>query len=386
MCGKLHKSLYGTRDATQNWEHEYIEFLESAGFKSGVASPCIFINEDKQIRVVVHGDDFTILGDPEQLDWFRNKISDKFEVKFRGRLGPGVDDDKSIRILNRVITWTNEGIQYEADQRHAEIIVQQLGLSSESKSVNSPSTKVGLRSDDLLCDADSTMYRALAARANYLSQDRVDIGFAVKELCRNMSKPRQSDWDRLKRLGRYLIDKTRIVNDFHYQEAPDTICVTVDTDHAGCLDTRKSTSGGIVMFGTHCIKTWSTNQQVVATSSGEAEYYGMVKGASNGLGIQGMLRDSGVILGITLCTDSSAAKGIASRRGLGKVRHIELAELWLQDQVARGKIKIEKIRGEDNFSDSLTKHSNPERISQTLRNTYQRLVRGRHAIMPTVAK
>ena len=140
------------------------------------------------------------------------------------------------------------------------------------------------------------------------------------------------------------------------------------------------------MFGTHCIKTWSTNQQVVATSSGEAEYYGMVKGASNGLGVQGMLRDSGVILGITLCTDSSAAKGIASRRGLGKVRHIELAELWLQDQVARGKIKIEKIRGEDNFSDSLTKHSNPERISQTLRNTYQRLVRGRHAIMPTVAK
>ena len=140
------------------------------------------------------------------------------------------------------------------------------------------------------------------------------------------------------------------------------------------------------MLGTHCIKTWSTNQQVVATSSGEAEYYGMVKGASNGLGIQGMLLDAGVILGITLCTDSSAAKGIASRRGLGKVRHIELAELWLQDQVARGKIKIEKIRGDDNFSDSLTKHSNPERISQTLRSTHQCLVRGRHAIMPTVAK
>ena len=132
------------------------------------------------------------------------------------------------------------------------------------------------------------------------------------------------------------------------------------------------------MLGTHCIKTWSTNQQVVATSSGEAEYYG--------LGVQGMLRDSGITLGIALCIDSSAAKGIASRRGLGKVRHIELAELWLQDQVARGKIKIEKIRGDDNFSDSLTKHSNPERISQTLRGVYQRLVRGRHAIMPTVAK
>ena len=140
------------------------------------------------------------------------------------------------------------------------------------------------------------------------------------------------------------------------------------------------------MLGTHCIKTWSINQQVVATSSGEAEYYGMVKGASNGLGIQGMLLDAGVTLGITLRIDSSAAKGIASRRGLGKVRHIELAELWLQDQVARGKIKIEKIRGDDNFSDSLTKHSNPERVLQTLRGVNQRLVRGRHEIMPKVAE
>ena len=140
------------------------------------------------------------------------------------------------------------------------------------------------------------------------------------------------------------------------------------------------------MLGSHCIKVWSVNQQVIATSSGEAEYYGMVKGASNGLGLQGMLQDSGVKLNILLKTDSSAAKGIASRRGLGKVRHIELSELWLQDQVARGRISIEKVRGEDNFSDSLTKHSNPEKILQTLKLTSQRVTCGRHEIMPEVAE
>ena len=170
------------------------------------------------------------------------------------------------------------------------------------------------------------------------------------------------------------------MNDFHYQEAPDTICVTVDTDHAGCLDTRKSTSGGIVMLGTHCIKTWSTNQQVVATSSGEAEYYGMVKGASNGLGVQGMLRDSGVILGITLCTDSSAAKGIASRRGLGKVRHIELAELWVQDQVERGRIQIRKIGGKTNVADMLTKYLDGRSMKILMEHLPIRIRQSRHRL------
>ena len=60
--------------------------------------------------MVVHGDDFTVLAEEEKLDWFRREISKRFEVKFRGRIGPDVGDDKSIRILNRVITWDVRGI------------------------------------------------------------------------------------------------------------------------------------------------------------------------------------------------------------------------------------------------------------------------------------
>ena len=162
--------------------------------------------------------------------------------------------------------------------------------------------------------------------------------------------------------------------------------VYVDTDHAGCLETRKSTSGGVILHGCHGVKTWSATQQVIALSSGEAEYYGMVKGAGNALGLSGVFCDLGIKYEIVLYTDSSAAKGISSRRGLGKLRHVELNELWLQDQVARGRVSVRKIKGEDNFSDSLTKHSSPERIAQTMRGTLQRIMPGRHPIMPEVAR
>ena len=135
-------------------------------------------------------------------------------------------------------------------------------------------------------------------------------------------------------------------------------------------------------LGEHCLKAWSVNQSVIALSSGEAEFYGIVKGASNALGVAGVLNDLGVNLSVSVSTDASAAKGIANRRGLRKIRHIELTELWVQDQVARGRITMYKINGSENSSDSSTKHSCGERIAQTLHCCNQHIVPGRHSIMP----
>ena len=92
-----------------------------------------------------------------------------------------------------MITWSKEGLEYEADQRHVEIILEELGLSEGSKSVQTPGVVQGVISEEKLDVEKARTYRALAARANYLSQDRSDIGFAVKELCRHMSTPRVCD-------------------------------------------------------------------------------------------------------------------------------------------------------------------------------------------------
>ena len=77
------------------------------------------------------------------------------------------------------------------------------------------------------------------------------------------------------------------------------------------------------MHGSHLFKTWTSTQTVVALSSGEAEYYGVVKGMCEAFGIKGMAKDMGFDFSITLSTDSSAVKGIATRKGLGNVKHLE---------------------------------------------------------------
>jgi len=59
MCGKANMSIYGTRDAAQNWEEEYSDFMIGVGFSRGKASPCVFYHKSRCLRAVVHGDDST---------------------------------------------------------------------------------------------------------------------------------------------------------------------------------------------------------------------------------------------------------------------------------------------------------------------------------------
>jgi hypothetical protein len=84
MCAKLVKAMYGTRDAAQNWEITYRRAHEEWGFQVGRASPCVMYHPKREIRLVVHGDDFTALGWEAELDWYRGILTRKFDVKVHG--------------------------------------------------------------------------------------------------------------------------------------------------------------------------------------------------------------------------------------------------------------------------------------------------------------
>ena len=147
------------------------------GFKVGRITPCLFWHPGRQLIVEVHGDDFTNIGSEEDLDWFKLQIKEAFTFNHKARLGPDTNDDKSVRVLNRITTWEDlSGIKYEADQRHGEILVESMGLQS-AKEVSTPGVKEP-GSEGALSDR-STEYRAVAARSNYLAQDRPDIQFAA---------------------------------------------------------------------------------------------------------------------------------------------------------------------------------------------------------------
>ena len=95
----------------------------------------------------------------------------------------------------------------------------------------------------------------------------------------------------------------------------------------------------------------------MSLSSGEAEFYGFVRGSGQGIGYQALLRDLGLDMPLRMWTDSSAAIGICSRQGLGKLRHIDAHTLWVQQAVRSKRLDIKQVLGEEDPADLLTKHS-----------------------------
>ena len=164
-------------------------------------------------------------------------------------------------MLNRIIRWSSEGIAYEADPRQAEKLISELGLdttegTSEVKAVSTPCvkpTRQAVMEDQPIPAHKVNHFRGLAARANYLAADRPDIQYAAKEICRWMQAPTELGVTALKRLARYLIGKPRLVFHYRWQEACAGEAFS-DTDWAGCIKTRKSTSGGCLMVGRHMVK------------------------------------------------------------------------------------------------------------------------------------
>ncbi len=115
------------------------------------------------------------------------------------------------------------------------------------------------------------------------------------------------------------------------------------------------------MLGCHLVKHWSSTQKVVTLSSGEAELAGIVKGSAEALGLQSLAK----YLGFARC-ESSAAIGICRRSGIGRVRHLAVGQLWVQEKVRSGEITLCKVLGTENPADVLTKHVPRETVDQLL--------------------
>ena len=124
QCGLLLRHMYGTRRAADGWQEEYSTLLvQELGFRQGVSCPNIFFNSERGIRCSVHGDDFTSSGPKPELDWMEREIAERYEITMQPRMGPGPDDAKEGLILNRVVRWCESHLEYEADPRQVERLV-----------------------------------------------------------------------------------------------------------------------------------------------------------------------------------------------------------------------------------------------------------------------
>ena len=110
----------------------------------------------------------------------------------------------------------------------------------------------------------------------------------------------------------------------------------------------------------------------------------MCTGTSISLGLICVARDLGFVWELRVETDATAAIGVCRRRGLGRIRHLATADLWIQDRLRSGDFSLVKIPGEHNTSDILTKHVNRQILEKHLHTLGLYLESGRSSLAPTL--
>ncbi len=390
---RLRRAMYGLKDANAAFDKMSAKAALAMGCNIGTFTHCVL--RRGTLTAQRHGDDYPVLGTRREVKQFTEDLSKHFLVKTRAVLGPPPEagDVGETTYLNRIVRWINkkqfpkdsgeERIDIEADPRHAHILVAEAGLTgTEAKSLGTPGVKTSVEEDEEVIDDESrtSRFRSSTMRLGYLAQDRPECQFASKELARMLSKPTASAEGALKRVCRFLHGAGRCVWSFPRQHRQSYIDGYSDTDWAGCVRTRRSTSCSMLFHGQHLIGCSSTTQNLVALSSGEAEYYGLVKTASRMLGLQALGVYFGLQVSVRIHVDSTACKGIASRRGVGKSRHLHVQVLWVQKAFEEGKFQVFKVKGTESCSDLGTKHLAVRELLECLRWTGLRLEKGQSAI------
>ena len=150
-----------------------------------------------------------------------------------------------------------------------------------------------------------------------------------------------------------------------------------DSNWAGCKRTARSTSCGVVMRGAHHIKSWSVTQKRVTLSSAEAELGALVKASAETIGMMQMAEGLGDVASAEVYVDSSAALSVAQRKGTGKMRHVRIGQLWIQEAAENDELIFRKVKGEENPADLGTKHLTRKKIDELLAKISLHEVEGR---------
>ena len=133
LLGKLKLCLYGTRDAAKGWQETLSSHLESIGCIRGKGHPSVFWHPDKEIRTLAHGNDYVSAGDESAMTWLETELAKACQIQTQ-KLGVRKDYQQEGNVLNRLIRCTEAGWEIEADPRHAELVVEQLGIDDEGVS------------------------------------------------------------------------------------------------------------------------------------------------------------------------------------------------------------------------------------------------------------
>ncbi|GJV74665.1 retrovirus-related pol polyprotein from transposon TNT 1-94 [Tanacetum coccineum] len=358
---RLKKALYGLKQAPRAWYDELSNFLVSNGFSKGSIDPTLFITKHGEdiLLVQIYVDDI-IFGstNPKLSKRFGKLMHSKFDMSMMGELK---------FFLGIQIHQSPRGI-FINQAKYAQEILKKHGMTS-CDSIGTPMATKHLDADLSGTPVDQTKYRSMVGALMYLTASRPDIVHATCYCARYQAKPTEKHLTAVKRIFRYLKDSINM-GLWYPKDTGFELTAFSDSDHAGCLDSRKSTSGGIQFLGGDKLVSWSSKKQdCTSMSSAEAEYVSLSACCAQVLWMRTQLTDYGFHFDkIPMYCDSKAAIAISCNPVQhSRTKHIDVRYHFIKEQVEKGIVELFFVGTEYQLADLFTKALSEDRFKYLVR-------------------
>ena len=325
----LLKSLYGTRDASQVFATYVEEGLNEHGFQRNAVAPCLYWAAALEALGVRWKTIFIFGISDDRANDLQQLMREMFKVKICERVG--LEFLTAAEFFHREVARNAKDSPGRTIRTHTHTQWQCLvGLVSTARGNSSKRSGTslwllvrkqgkGLRDGaDNLDEQETQRYRSLVGTALYVGQDRPETQCATKEAARFMSGPTSAARCMLKRLCKYCREAPVLSWSFPCLGMPSEIRAGADANWAGELEGLRSTSCGWIYFGDHLLRIrrhsrlWRCQLQRVSTSRSPA----------HALEVRSATVQHGLTLKVVCETDASAGRAMATRRGVGRVRHL----------------------------------------------------------------
>ncbi|GJR28048.1 retrovirus-related pol polyprotein from transposon TNT 1-94 [Tanacetum coccineum] len=353
---KLKKALYGLKQAPRAWYDMLSSFLISNDFSKGSVDPTLFIRrEGKELLLVqIYVDDIIFAAStPELCDLFAKIMCSKFKMSMMGKIS---------FFLGLQISQSPRGI-FINQSKYALESLKKYGFES-CDPVDTPMVEKSKLDEDKEGKAvDPSHYRGMIGTLLYLTASRPDLQFAICMCARYQARPTEKHLNAVKRIFRYL--KGTVHRGLWYpKDSSIALTAFADADHAGCQDTRRSTSGSIQLLGDRLVSWSSKRQKSAAISSTEAEYIALSGCCAQVLWMRSQLTDYGFGFNKIpmYCDNKSAIALCCNNVQHSRSKHIDIRFHFIKEHVENGVIELYFVNTEYQLADIFTKALGRERI------------------------
>ncbi|KAL4323895.1 hypothetical protein GQ457_11G003570 [Hibiscus cannabinus] len=346
---KLHKSIYGLKQASRQWFHAFSQVVLRFGFSQSPHEHSLFVkgSGDSMVALLVYVDDIILAGkDLKLLAEVQTFLQSNFKLKELGNLK---------FFLGFEIARNKTGISL-SQRQYALQLLEDTGSLAKKPTELPVVSPHKLSKDDGELLADPQLYRRMVGRLLYLTHTRPDITYAVNLLSQFVSSPRAPHLQAVYHLLSYIKGSPGL-GLFFSSTSKLQLSAFVDSDYNSCPDTRRSTTGYCTFLGNTLLSWKSKKQHTVSRSSCEAEYRAMATDACELVWIAALLSSFQIHVPQTfLYCDSQSAIHLATNQVFHeRTKHIEVDCHFVRDKVNSGFLRLFHVRSHDQIVDFFTK-------------------------------